>query len=277
MDALLAGPRALDTEGSVEGKNERLAGDDELSGREPPTDAAGRRRIRRRRDRMRLAIRSALAGVALALLTAAPALADSPTYTVQPGDTLSGIADRYGLASADLVAVNEIPNPDAVSPGQVIRIPDGPQVRPAPAARGNRDPAPRGGSFVWPVQGPITTQYGELGPFWGKGYHPGVDIGVPVGTPIGACGDGVVVEAEADGWNSGYGHYVKIDHGNGIYSLYGHMSTVSASVGDRVTAGTVIGRVGMTGFTTGPHLHWEIRIGGSGLTAPTRNPLSFLS
>ena len=101
-------------------------------------------------------------------------------------------------------------------------------------------------------------------------------MGVPVGTPIVAAGDGVVIEAEPSGYNSGYGHYVKIDHGDGVFSLYGHMSTVSASVGDRVTAGTMIGRVGMSGFTTGPHLHWEVRIGGADLSAPTADPLSYL-
>jgi murein DD-endopeptidase MepM/ murein hydrolase activator NlpD len=233
--------------------------------------SALRRQKRRRRDRMQQAIRSVLAGVALALVAAiGVASADTAQYTVQAGDSLNAVADRAGVRATELAALNDIANGDVLRVGQVLRLPAGAEVRAAPAARGAQP------SFVWPVQGPITTGYRESGPYWSKGFHPGIDVGVPVGTPILAAGDGVVIEAEADGWNSGYGHYVKIDHGAGVFSLYGHMSTVAASVGDRVTAGTLIGRVGMSGFTTGPHLHWEVRVGGSGLTAPTADPLSYL-
>ena len=233
------------------------------------------RQKRRKRERMRQAIRSALAGVALAIMVVGIASAETSQYTVQPGDSLNDVAARLGVTTRELVLLNDLRDGDALQVGQVLRLPNGAEVRAEPVSRGAVAPTARP-AFVWPVQGPITTGYHELGPYWSRGWHPGIDLGVPVGTPIGAAGDGVVIEAEADGWNSGYGHYVKIDHGNGVYSLYGHMATVSASVGDKVTAGTVIGRVGMTGFTTGPHLHWEIRIGGSGLTAPTRDPLSFL-
>jgi murein DD-endopeptidase MepM/ murein hydrolase activator NlpD len=222
---------------------------------------------------MRQAIRSALAGVALALFVlVGVASAETSQYTVQPGDSLNGVADRLGVKASELAAANDIANGDLLQVGQVLRLPSAAEVRAVPVSRG----AAAQPSFVWPVQGPITTSYHEIGPYWSRGWHPGVDLGVPVGTPIVAAGDGVVIEAEADGYNSGYGHYVKIDHGDGVYSLYGHMSTVSASVGDKVTSGTVIGRVGMTGFTTGPHLHWEVRVGGSGLTAPTADPLAYL-
>ena len=100
-------------------------------------------------------------------------------------------------------------------------------------------------------------------PFLIDAEGPGLDIAAPVGTPIRAAADGTVIESESTGNNSGYGSYVKIDHGGGLVSLYGHMSTVRASVGDYVTAGTVLGAVGMTGFTTGPHLHLEFRQGGA--------------
>lgn len=220
---------------------------------------------------MRQAIRGVLAGVALALAGALPAFADTAQYTVQPGDSLNALAARAGVTAAELVTLNDIGNADELQIGQVLRLPSGADIRVAPTARGSGQP-----SFVWPVQGPITTGYHETGPYWSRGWHPGIDVAAPIGTPVGACGDGVVIEAEADGYNSGYGHYVKIDHGGGIYSLYGHLSVVAATVGQTVTAGTLLGRVGMTGFTTGPHVHWEVRVGGSGLTASTVDPLSFL-
>jgi murein DD-endopeptidase MepM/ murein hydrolase activator NlpD len=123
-------------------------------------------------------------------------------------------------------------------------------------------PVARGGSgAVRPAPGPISTPFHEPGALWRLGYHPGLDIAAVTGTPIVAAFDGTVVEAEFD-QIKGYGNYVKLDHGNGMITLYGHMSQIGAKVGDHVTAGTVIGLVGSTGFSTGPHLHWEVRING---------------
>jgi murein DD-endopeptidase MepM/ murein hydrolase activator NlpD len=124
---------------------------------------------------------------------------------------------------------------------------------------------------VLPLRGPITTYFREAGPYWVQGYHTGLDIAAPVGSAIAACGDGIVVEAESSGHNGGYGSYVKIDHGGGLISIYGHMSAVLAGPGERVAAGSVIGRVGMTGNTTGPHLHWEVRQDGA-----IRDPLGYV-
>jgi murein DD-endopeptidase MepM/ murein hydrolase activator NlpD len=90
--------------------------------------------------------------------------------------------------------------------------------------------------------------------------HKGVDFGAPMGTPIFAAGDGVV---ERSGWSNGYGKFILIRH-NGTYeTAYGHMSALIAKAGQRVKQGQVIGRVGMTGYATGPHLHFEVRIKGS--------------
>ena len=89
--------------------------------------------------------------------------------------------------------------------------------------------------------GQVTTYYGEPGPLWRVGYQPGLDIGAPIGTTIRAIADGIVIEADWTGENRGYGYYVKIDHGGGLHSLYGHMSVVSAREGDRVSAGSVLG------------------------------------
>jgi murein DD-endopeptidase MepM/ murein hydrolase activator NlpD len=105
----------------------------------------------------------------------------------------------------------------------------------------------------------VTTPFGERGPYWKLGYHPGIDFGVPIGTSVQAVADGVVIEAEEDGWHKGYGGYVKVDHGDGLHSLYAHLSRVDVSVGDQVSAGDHLARSGNTGVSTGPHLHLEMR------------------
>ena len=125
--------------------------------------------------------------------------------------------------------------------------------------------APAGsGTFAWPLSGPITSPFGMR---WGT-LHPGIDIGVPQGTPIHAAGSGTVVWC---GWMSGYGNLVMIDHHNGLATLYGHQSRIAASCGEQVTTGQLIGYTGCTGFCTGPHLHFEVRVNGSPV-----DPLGYL-
>lgn len=94
----------------------------------------------------------------------------------------------------------------------------------------------------------------------GTGFHAGLDIAAPSGTPIRACRSGTVMIAS---WQGGYGNAVVIDHGGGMATLYGHQSSMAVSVGDKVLAGEVIGYVGSTGNSTGPHLHFEVRIAGN--------------
>ncbi len=114
------------------------------------------------------------------------------------------------------------------------------------------------GSWGWP-----TTMYDITSPFGPRslgGFHPGEDIGCPIGTPVFATNNGTVEDA---GWNSGgYGNWVKINNGNGVETVFGHMSRVVAHSGERVSKGTLIGYSGDTGFATGPHLHYEVRIDG---------------
>lgn len=119
--------------------------------------------------------------------------------------------------------------------------------------------------LIWPVHGPVTSEYG---PRWG-GFHPGIDIGVPTGTPIHAAKSGQVIFA---GWESGYGNFVLIDHGGGMVTGYAHQSQIASSQGENVSQGQVIGYVGSTGDSTGPHLHFEVRINGS-----TQNPRDYES
>jgi len=112
---------------------------------------------------------------------------------------------------------------------------------------------------LWPVVGPITSSFGERqDPFNGEGaFHAGIDISTSFGEAVRATADGVVVTA---GLASGYGREIMVDHGHGIQTLYGHLSGFAVSSGQQVQRGQVIGYVGTSGRTTGPHLHYEVRI-----------------
>jgi len=129
-----------------------------------------------------------------------------------------------------------------------------------------------GGYFKWPTEGGnISSYYGvRADPFGGKGgeFHPGIDIANSYGAPILAANAGTVEQAQ---WNGGYGRYVKIDHGDGYETAYGHMSAIAVSVGQKVRRGEVIGFVGSSGASTGPHVHFEVLENGR-----TVNPLSFV-
>lgn len=116
---------------------------------------------------------------------------------------------------------------------------------------------PRSGDWVWPVGSrTITSPYGEKR---GSQTHPAMDIGAPTGNPVYASNNGTVIYA---GWDGGYGKTIRISHGNGIVSTYAHLSSINVSVGQNVTKGDRIGGVGSTGNSTGPHLHYEVRVNG---------------
>jgi len=118
------------------------------------------------------------------------------------------------------------------------------------------------GQFVRPVSGRVSSPFGyRIHPiFHVRKMHTGVDMSAGMGTPIKAADSGTVVQA---GWRGGYGKCVVISHGNGVATLYAHQSVISVSVGDTVTRGEVIGKVGSTGYSTGAHLHFEVRVNGS--------------
>lgn len=130
------------------------------------------------------------------------------------------------------------------------------------------------GGFLMPTQGRITSPYGwRIHPiFKSKIFHTGIDIGAPYGTPIKAANAGKVIYS---GWYGGYGRVVIIDHGSctgaPTTTLYAHMSKSAATVGQNVMRGQVIGYVGTTGYATGPHLHFEVRINGK-----PQNPKNYI-
>ena len=123
---------------------------------------------------------------------------------------------------------------------------------------------------LWPVVGSITGRFGErMDPFSGEGaFHTGLDISSPYGASVRATADGMIVEAAE---HNGYGRLVVIDHGFGVTTWYGHLSSFTVPPGIRVKRGDIIGYVGVSGRTTGPHVHYEVRIN----NAPV-NPLRYL-
>ncbi len=133
-----------------------------------------------------------------------------------------------------------------------------------------RHGAAPGGRFAWPVSGRLTSGFGyRIHPIFGnRRFHSGIDISAPHGTPIIAAAGGQVVQS---GYFGGYGHSIMVYHGGGYATWYAHLSGYNVSVGQNVERGQVIGFVGSTGWATGPHLHFEVRINGN-----AQNPLDHL-
>jgi len=196
-------------------------------------------------------------------------------HTVVKGDTLRSLAKKY---SADVTEIAEYNGLDPAAPlvvGSAVIIPGGEISAPTPTSRSSSSGSSRtimsepylGGSgsvqsdyYRNPLPGAILTQSIH-------GWNA-VDLGAARGTPIHAAADGTVIVVRNNGaWNGGYGNYVVITHDNGTQTLYAHMSSAIVSSGESVSAGQVIGYVGMTGLTTGPHLHFEVR----GAANPFRN------
>jgi murein DD-endopeptidase MepM/ murein hydrolase activator NlpD len=162
------------------------------------------------------------------------------------------------LAEADVVARQE------ATLAAFIRTNSVPQRASRSAVDPGTDGRVSGAGLIWPVRGPVTSGYGMR---WGR-MHQGIDIGAGTGVPIRAAKGGTVTFA---GTMSGYGNVVIIDHGGGFSTLYAHQSRLGSSVGQDVGQGQVIGYVGSTGHSTGPHLHFETRVNGS-----PRNPRNYL-
>jgi len=122
----------------------------------------------------------------------------------------------------------------------------------------------------WPIRGRVNSEFGRRSSPWGGAAerHDGLDISVPLGTPVMCPAPGRVVLA---GGGGDYGRHIMIDHGNGVRSLYGHMSKVDVRPGQLVEKGTILGLTGSTGRSTGPHLHYELRVAGKAV-----NPRKFL-
>lgn len=182
--------------------------------------------------------------------------------------TLVAIADRQRRSAAVQVAQYEdLSAAEEAQLEALIRAREAELAAAAAARRrasgiaGTAPPAAGPGSFSWPVSGTITSPFGwRSNPFGGSPeFHPGLDIAAPMGTTVTAAAAGTVMLAQ---WYGGYGNYILIDHGGGLSTGYGHLSAIYVSVGQHVQRGQAIGAVGSTGQSTGPHLHFEIRVNG---------------
>ncbi len=191
-------------------------------------------------------------------------------YKVVSGDNIYTIAKKYNVDAQNIVnfPFNDFADPDTfqLTPGQTLYVPDGTiEDRPkqqAPQYTAQIQAGLQGtSSFLWPTSGSITTY-----PVW---YHMALDIANSAAPAILASDTGTVTYAGCIAY--GYGCHIIIDHGNGYQTLYGHLSSIEVSPGQGVSKGGRIGVMGSTGRSTGTHLHFEIRSGGTLL-----NPLNFL-
>lgn len=178
------------------------------------------------------------------------------SHSVGKGDTVASIAKKYSGDVRDIMSYNNLTENATLAVGDVILVPDGeiatPKAAPAkPKTSAGSAIASATGYFTRPLSGGVRTQ--------GIHGYNGVDIAAPVGTPVYASAAGSVIVSRASGWNGGYGSYVVISHANGTQTLYAHLSGTEVGIGAGVAKGQLIGYVGNTGKSTGPHLHFEVR------------------
>jgi LysM repeat protein len=180
-------------------------------------------------------------------------------HEVEKGDTLTDLAEKYNAKTSAIRAYNELSGDEELAVGAILDIPGGemPQESPEQPAnttvqngivRGNQTGSATG--FKKPAPGAVKTQARH-------GYNA-IDLANSVGSPVVAAAGGTVKKAVPAGWNGGYGKFVVLVHENGTETLYAHLSSVGVSRGQWVSRGARIGRMGNSGRSTGPHLHFEV-------------------
>jgi len=209
---------------------------------------------------------------------------DGAYHRVRTGENVAELAERYGVATEALLEHNPGVAADKLAPDSALFVPGALEIRyrmpHLSKQRGYRTNEPwakrlsasrslvgafssRVGELAWPAAGQLSSPFGIRG----FSFHPGVDICNAVGTPIRAAKGGVVVSS---GWMGAYGYAVDIDHGGGVITRYGHCSRLGVAAGQSVEAGQEIAKMGSTGRSTGPHVHFEVRLQGRAV-----NPTAF--
>ncbi|MEK7208669.1 MAG: peptidoglycan DD-metalloendopeptidase family protein [Patescibacteria group bacterium] len=174
-------------------------------------------------------------------------------HTVVKGDTLQSLAKKHKADLKEIVRFNDLDPDAALVVGTTIIIPDGEVAAPTTgSSRYVRGGGPTyAGYYLRPIRGGVKTQ--------GLHGYNGVDLAAAAGSPIYASAAGRVIISKQSGWNGGYGNYLVIEHDNGTQTLYAHNQSNIVSAGQAVVQGQVIGYIGSTGKSTGPHVHFEIR------------------
>ncbi len=211
--------------------------------------------------------------------SAAPAAATRSSvpsvHTVVSGDTLWEIARTSDVSVGALAAANRLSEDAVLRPGQVLNVPPPGTRTPARLVRlAGRTAAPVTARAVptpaqaqsagerlplsWPSSGTITSRFGwRVHPIFGtREFHTGMDIATRWGSPVMVARSGIV---RFTGWMSGYGRLIVVDHGSGLQTMYSHLSAMVVDSGQQVAQGQLIGRIGSTGWSTGPHLFFEVR------------------
>lgn len=196
-------------------------------------------------------------------------------HKVARGETVASIAKKYSVDIDKIIDFNKLASANDIQVGESLVIPGGAKIvastpttsytapsYTAPKATQTK-PITSSGKMIWPTDCRRITQYFHLG-------HTGIDIACGMGHKIYAADSGKIIKAQG-GWNGGYGLMIIIDHGNGLQTLYGHLSKIYYGVGDYVHQGDLIAAMGTTGHSTGPHLHFEVRTG-----SVRRNPLYYV-
>jgi len=197
------------------------------------------------------------------------------SYTVENGDTLSGIGWRYGLKISTIKSVNGLTS-ENLRPGQSLKLPPQDIAASVLAAANTKKVAGASSQTISPFKGKFgrPTSGWNVSQWFGRTSfnpsHTGIDLTSRSGTNILASASGKVI-AVRRGWGSGYGNHIIISHGDGFTTLYGHMSAFSVSEGQWVNQGQKIGAMGSTGWSTGTHLHFEIRKNNA-----AKNPMDYL-
>ncbi len=182
-------------------------------------------------------------------------------HVVKKGDTVSSIAKKYKADADDIAKFNGIVKDSKLAVGDTILVPAGEITVVSTTGTGKPKTTSKlldkyttsapSGFLIRPITGGRKTQ--------GLHGHNGVDLAAPLGTPVMASGDGRVILAKMGGYNGGYGNMIIIMHEGNIQTVYAHLSNIYVSAGQQVSQGEVIGALGNTGHSTGPHLHFEVR------------------
>jgi murein DD-endopeptidase MepM/ murein hydrolase activator NlpD len=181
-------------------------------------------------------------------------------HTIKKGDTIKSIAALYKADEKDILAYNGLAVGDKLTAGEAILVPDG-QISTSSKSPSTTKKASSLGTAINNIVGNLMRPISGGTKSQGIHGYNAVDLAAPRGTPVYAADDGTVAVSRAGGYNGGYGTYVVIKHANGTQTLYGHMDSDLVSVGETVKRGQQIGTIGMTGRTTGPHVHFEVRGG----------------